>query len=180
MAPKAHLELQAELVHLLQYKPKFIVDTKLECPYDLGMENTGLDEQEMWELIDEMVMIESVLQSSNSIVTKVQFKSSKAIHVYFDKGSQKGYSIGRFIILDSNGQEGICMNKYYGLGLTNNEAKSVALYYALNCLVKLTHQELELHHPAQVFGDSQFYDTLYELAFQKSKLSFYILGLGAN
>ena len=48
--------------------------------------------------------------------------------------------MGGFVILDMDGKEVIWAGHYYGPGWTNNEAKSFAIWDALQCLSKLVQE----------------------------------------
>lgn len=91
----------------------------------------------MQDMINNMVITKSALQSSVSILSKVQLKFDKTNHVQFDRGSQKIYSIGKLIILDSKGNKMVRAGCCYGLGLTNNKMKSFKLWKTYDCLDKL-------------------------------------------
>ena len=62
--------------------------------------------------------------------------------------------MGGSMILDMDGKEVIRAGGYYGPGQTNNEAKSFAIWDALQCLSKLVQERPSLRRPIQVFGDS--------------------------
>ena len=61
--------------------------------------------------------------------------------------------------MDGAGKEVVRAGKYFGEGLTNNEAESLALKEAMQCLVaarnKASSKGWELDLPVQMFGDSQ-------------------------
>ena len=55
--------------------------------------------------------------------------------------------MGGFVILDMDGKEVIWSGQYYGPGQTNNEAKSFAVWDALQCLSKLVWERPALRCP---------------------------------
>ena len=67
--------------------------------------------------------------------SKARFKKGPAVHLQFDGGSQGGVGTGGFVILDGAGREVVRAGKYFGEGLTNNEAESLALKEAMQCLL---------------------------------------------
>ena len=62
---------------------------------------------------------------------------------------------GGFVIVDSCGREIVRAGRWFGRGLTNNEAEALACREALTCLASLARARPELRLPARVFGDSQ-------------------------
>ena len=57
--------------------------------------------------------------------------------------------------MDLQGVEVVRAVKWFGNGLTNNEAEALACCKAIACLAHLQQQQPELRLPARVFGDSQ-------------------------
>ena len=60
-----------------------------------------------------------------------------AVHVLFDGGSQGGRGTAGYVIINNQGEEVIRTGLMLGEGLTNNEAESSALNYALHHLATL-------------------------------------------
>ena len=62
------------------------------------------------------------------------------------------------MIVDSGGKEVVRAGKFFGGGMTNNEAESLALKEAMDCLLEARQQEARwgwaLDAPVRVFGDS--------------------------
>ena len=56
-----------------------------------------------------------------------RFRKRPFIHVQFDGGSAEGVGTGGFVIIDPGGEEVIRAGKYFGPGLTNNEAEAESL-----------------------------------------------------
>ena len=64
VAHKAHPELQALLIDLMQYQPKLLVDERHASPRELEMHEElmpALDDWVVDELLDNMTMAEAVL-----------------------------------------------------------------------------------------------------------------------
>ena len=57
--------------------------------------------------------------------------------------------------MDADGVEVVRAGKYFGEGLTNNEAEAYALREAVACLRRLQIWRSDLRLPVRVFGDSQ-------------------------
>ena len=129
VAPKAHPELQALLIDLMQYKPKLLVDERRVAPQerDMAEESARLDDD--WE--DDMLLAESALQRPVHLPPRARFAPGKAVHVQFDGGSADGVGTGGFVILDGDGHKVVRAGRFYGPGRTNNEAESFAMQDAL-------------------------------------------------
>ena len=57
--------------------------------------------------------------------------------------------------MDAQGAEVVRADKWFGNGMTNNEAEALACHKAIAYLACLQQQRPELQLPARVFGDSQ-------------------------
>ena len=57
--------------------------------------------------------------------------------------------------MDAQGVEVVRAGKWFGNGLTNNEAEALACCKAIACLACLQQQQPALQLPARLFGDSQ-------------------------
>ena len=139
VAPKAHLELQAMLIDVQQYKPTWAIGGKSTAPEELDFPSSTMgkwDEPDDPVDLDDMHCTKSAL-GKVSLPPKACFVPGKVVHVQFDGRSQEGHTMGRFVILDMDGKEVVQAGHYYGPGWTNNEAKSFAIWDALHCLSKL-------------------------------------------
>ena len=84
IAPKVHLELQAMLVDLLQYKPKLVVGGQPVAPPELGMEDPARTEPPP---LEDMKMAEQALRKPIHLPAKARFVSGPNFHVQFDGGA---------------------------------------------------------------------------------------------
>ena len=64
----------------------------------------GWDEPDNPVNLDNMHSTESAL-GKVSLLPKTCFVPGKVVHVQFDRGSQEGHAMGRFVILDMDGKE---------------------------------------------------------------------------
>ena len=156
---KAHPELQALLIDLMQYKPKFLIGGKAVAPLELGMEDPPHylppPDPPIEDQVDAMAKAEEALRQPIHLPAKARFSKGPAIHVQFDGGAQDGHGTGGFVILDDGGKEVVRAGRYYGPGRTNNEAEAFAMRDAMQCLAKLRRSRPALGKPVRVFGDSQ-------------------------
>ena len=129
VAPKAHPELQALLVDLMQYRPKLLVEDRRVAPPELEM--TGEVTPPHPSDNDDARLAESALQRPMHLPPRARFAPGKAIHVQFDGGSTDGIGTGGFVILDGDDNEIVRAGRFYGPGRTNNEAESFAMRDAL-------------------------------------------------
>ena len=70
----------------------------------------------------------------------MRFKSGPAIYVQFDGGNTGRVGTGGFMIVDSQEVEVVRAGKWFGNGMTNNEAKALACCKAIACLARLQQQ----------------------------------------
>ena len=131
VAPKAHPDLQAQLIDLLQYKPKLLVGEKPVAPSELGMEHKESELPPDAALLEDMTRAEQALHRPVHLPPKARFTKGPAIHVQFDGGAQDGHGTGGFVILDKDGKEVVRVGRYYGPGRTNNEAEGFAMRDAM-------------------------------------------------
>ena len=132
VAPRAHPELQALLIDLMQYHPKLLVDELRVAPTELDMAEEAAPRDDDWE--SDMLLAESALQKPVHLPPRARFAPGKAIHVQFDGGSADGVGTGGFVILDGDDNEVVRAGRFYGPGRTNNEAESFAMRDAVHCL----------------------------------------------
>ena len=89
VAPKAHLELQAMLINVQQYKPTWAVGGASAAPKELDFPSSTAgewDEPDNPVDLDDMYSAESAL-GKVSLPPKGCFIPGKAVHVQFDGGS---------------------------------------------------------------------------------------------
>ena len=81
--------------------------------------------------------MQTALATPAQLPPRSRFKTGPAIHVQFDGGSAGGVGTGGFVIVDAEGVEVVHAGKYFGPGMTNNEAKALACREAIACLARL-------------------------------------------
>ena len=84
VAHKAHPELQALLIDLLQYKPKLLVDERRVAPGELDMATTApLDDERSndVDITEDMATAEAALQDPVHLPPRARFAPGKAVHV---------------------------------------------------------------------------------------------------
>ena len=143
LSNRTHPTLQALVIDLLQYKPKFIVPDFHDpraAPSELGMEAPPVDVADLQEKrarMDERFQVLSALKQPMHLPPKAQFIEGDSVHVQFDGGAQDGVGTGGFVILDKNEKEVVRVGRFYGPGRTNNEAEAFALRDAMQCVARL-------------------------------------------
>ena len=83
---KAHPELHALLINLMQYKPKLLIDdtAKTAAPKQLGMEDLAPDpepQEPPLQDLQNMAHAEAVLSKPIHLPPKAQFSKGPSIHV---------------------------------------------------------------------------------------------------
>ena len=81
---RAHPELQALLIDLLQYRPTFVVGGERRTPKELGLDDPP---HLPTEDVEAMTTAERALQTPIHIPPKARFQAGPAVHVQFDGGS---------------------------------------------------------------------------------------------
>ena len=89
VVPKAHLELQAMLIDVQQYKPTWAVGGASAMPEELDFPSGYARE---WEQLDDPVDLDNMHCTESalgkvSLPPKARFVPGKAVHVQFDGGS---------------------------------------------------------------------------------------------
>ena len=154
LAGKAHPRLQAMMVDLHLYRPRLVEAAHQSAPPELHLHD-AVDWEPDADLEEAAQLVQTALATPAQLPVRSRFKSGPAIHVQFDGGSTGGVGTGGFVIVDSQGVEVVRAGKWFGNGLTNNEAEALACREAIACLARLQQQRPELRLPARVFGDSQ-------------------------
>ena len=89
VTPKAHLELQAMLIDVQQYKPTWAVGGASAAPEEFDFPSSSTGE---WEQLDDPVDLDDMHYAESalgkvSLPPKACFVPGKAVHVQFDSGS---------------------------------------------------------------------------------------------
>ena len=149
---RAHPELQALLIDLLQYRPTFVVGGERRTPKELGLDDPP---HLPTEDVEAMTTAERALQTPIHIPPKARFSGGTGGPRPVRRGIPGRSRHRRLRNHRSRGTRGRRAGRYYGPGKTNNEAEAFAMRDALACLAEILPKHPELQHPVRVFGDSQ-------------------------